>query len=135
MAKAQTSRGRKQDRAKVAGGQKYEVRYEAKKTGRSAAAVKKTVKKVGNSRKKVERRLEGDKCLVALALVVGRERQPRERRKSGPHQLRCYLSRSSVKSAATTAAIERNPAAVPSSRSMLMSPTKWLSCSSESKPM
>lgn len=51
------SRGRKQDRARVAGGQDYEVRYEARKTGRSKAAVKKTVKKVGNSRRKVERRL------------------------------------------------------------------------------
>jgi hypothetical protein len=29
-----TARGRKQDRARVAGGQNYEVRYEAKKTGR-----------------------------------------------------------------------------------------------------
>ena len=29
-AKKQTSRGRKQDRARVAGGQDYEVRYEAK---------------------------------------------------------------------------------------------------------
>jgi hypothetical protein len=56
-AKKQTSRGRKQDRARVAGGQDYEVRYEAKKTGRSEAAVKKAVKKVGSSRKKVERRL------------------------------------------------------------------------------
>jgi hypothetical protein len=52
-----TSRGRKQDRARVAGGQDYEVRYEAKKTGRSAAAVKKTVKKVGTSRKQVEKTL------------------------------------------------------------------------------
>jgi hypothetical protein len=52
-----TMRGRKQDRARVAGGQGYEVRYEAKKTGRSASAVKKTVKKVGNTRKKVEKRL------------------------------------------------------------------------------
>jgi hypothetical protein len=52
-----TARGRKQDRAKVAGGQKYEVGYEAKKTGRSASTVKKAVKKVGNSRKKVENRL------------------------------------------------------------------------------
>jgi hypothetical protein len=56
-AKKQTSRGRKQDRARVAGGQDYEVRYEAKKTGTSRAAVKKAVKKVGNSRKNVERRL------------------------------------------------------------------------------
>jgi uncharacterized protein YjbK len=56
-AKKPTARGRKQDRARVAGGQDYEVRYEAKKTHRSKAAVKKAVKKVGNSRRKVERRL------------------------------------------------------------------------------
>jgi hypothetical protein len=56
-AKKRTSRGRKQDRARVAGGQKHEVRYEARKTGRPAPAVKKAVKKVGNMRKKVERRL------------------------------------------------------------------------------
>jgi hypothetical protein len=49
-AKKQTSRGRKQDRPRVAGGQDYEMRYEAKKTGRSKAAVKKAVKKVGNIR-------------------------------------------------------------------------------------
>jgi uncharacterized protein YjbK len=55
--KKQTRRGRKQDRSRVAGGQDYEVRYEAKKTGKSKAAVKKAVKKVGNSRKTVERRL------------------------------------------------------------------------------
>jgi hypothetical protein len=52
-----TSRGRKQDRTRVAGGQDYEVGYEAKKTGKSRAAVKKAVKKVGSSRKRVERRL------------------------------------------------------------------------------
>jgi hypothetical protein len=57
MAKKQTTRGRKQDRARVAGGQDYEVRYEAKKTGKSRAAVKKAVKKVGSSRRRVERRL------------------------------------------------------------------------------
>ena len=55
MAKKQASRGRKQDRARVAGGQDYEVRYEAKKTRKSKAAVKKAVKKVGSSRKRVER--------------------------------------------------------------------------------
>jgi hypothetical protein len=54
---AKSARGRKQDRTRVAAGQDYEVRYEAKKTGRSALAVKKAVKKVGNSRKKVERKL------------------------------------------------------------------------------
>jgi len=57
MAKKQTLRGRKQDRARVAGGQDYEVQYEAKKTRKSSAAVKKAVKKVGDSRKRVERRL------------------------------------------------------------------------------
>ena len=57
MAKKQTRRGRKQDRARVAGGQDYEVRYEGRKTGRSKAAVKKAVKKTGNSRKRVERAL------------------------------------------------------------------------------
>jgi hypothetical protein len=55
--KKQTSRGRKQDRLRVAGGQDYEVRYEAKKTGRSKPAVKRAIKKVGNSRKTVERKL------------------------------------------------------------------------------
>ena len=55
--KSKTAPGRKQDRARVAGGQDYEVRYEAKKTRKSASAVKKAVKKVGNARKRVEKRL------------------------------------------------------------------------------
>ncbi|UFZ07276.1 DUF3606 domain-containing protein [Bradyrhizobium ontarionense] len=54
---AKSARGRKQDRARVAGGQDYEVGYEAKKSGRSAQAVKKAIKKVGNGRNKVERKL------------------------------------------------------------------------------
>jgi hypothetical protein len=56
-----TARGRKQDRTRVAGGQKHEVSYEAKKTGRSAPAVKRAVKKVGNVRRKVEKRLVREK--------------------------------------------------------------------------
>ena len=56
-AKTQTSRGRAQDRSKVAGGQEHEVRYEAKKTGATAADVKRTVKSEGNSRKSVEKKL------------------------------------------------------------------------------
>jgi hypothetical protein len=52
-----TSRGRAQDRSKVAGGQEHEVRYEAKKTGKPKAAVKEAVKSQGNSRKKVEKAL------------------------------------------------------------------------------
>jgi Protein of unknown function (DUF3606) len=58
MAK-KTARGRKQDRARVAGKQDYEVSYEAKKTGKSKAKVKRAVKKSGPSRKKVERALSG----------------------------------------------------------------------------
>jgi hypothetical protein len=52
-----TTRGRSQDRAKVAGAQDHEVRYEAAKTGASKAAVKDAVKSAGNSRKKVEEKL------------------------------------------------------------------------------
>ena len=51
---ASTTRGPNQDRARVAGGEDHEVRYEAKKEGVSRGAVKKAVKEVGNSRKKVE---------------------------------------------------------------------------------
>jgi len=52
-----SARGRAQDRAKVAGGQDYAVRYEAKEDRKSASAVKKVVKKVGNSLKKVRKAL------------------------------------------------------------------------------
>ncbi|MBY5801135.1 DUF3606 domain-containing protein [Rhizobium leguminosarum] len=54
MAQTSTSRSRAQDRARVAGGQDHEVKYEAKKEGVSKDAVKKAVKSAGNSRKKVE---------------------------------------------------------------------------------
>ncbi len=56
-AKKKTARGRASDRARVAGGQDYEVRYAAKKSSRSTSAVKKAVKKVGSSRKKVTKAL------------------------------------------------------------------------------
>lgn len=52
-----SARARAQDRALVAGGQRHETAYEAKKTGKPAAAVKEAVKSVGNSRKKVEKKL------------------------------------------------------------------------------
>jgi len=52
-----TSRGKKQDRALVAGGQKHEVSYEAGKTGSKPAEVRQAVKKAGNSRTKVEAEL------------------------------------------------------------------------------
>ncbi|MBY5359896.1 DUF3606 domain-containing protein [Rhizobium leguminosarum] len=55
---ATPSRGRAQDRTRVAGGQDHEVKFEASKERVSKYAVKKTVKAVGNSRKKVEDRLD-----------------------------------------------------------------------------
>ena len=42
----------------MAGGQDYEVRYTAKKTRKSASAVKKAVKKVGSSRKRIVKALK-----------------------------------------------------------------------------
>lgn len=48
----------KQDRAKVAGGQDHEVRYESDKTGASKSAVKDAVRSVGNNRTAVERELD-----------------------------------------------------------------------------
>ena len=56
MAKAKRS-GRGGDRKLVAGRQKHEVSYTAKKAGVKGRAVKKAVKRVGNSRIKVERAL------------------------------------------------------------------------------
>lgn len=57
MASTETTRGRAQDRAKVAGEQDHEVKYEAGKTGASKDEVRAAVKQVGNSRKKVEDKL------------------------------------------------------------------------------
>ena len=57
MANTSSTRGRSQDRKKVAGGQEHEVNYEAKKTNRSSKEVKDAIKSTGNSRSKVERKL------------------------------------------------------------------------------
>lgn len=54
-----SDKGRAQDRAKVAGGQDYEVNYEAKKLNTSKDKVKKAVKSVGNSRSKIEKSVKG----------------------------------------------------------------------------
>jgi len=56
-----TGKGREQDRAKVAGGQEHEVRYEADKENVSKDAVKDAVHEVGNSRDKVEAELDRKK--------------------------------------------------------------------------
>ncbi|MBO9589467.1 DUF3606 domain-containing protein [Devosia sp.] len=47
-----------QDRARVAGKQDHEVRFEADKKNVSKDAVKKAVSEVGNSREKVEEKLD-----------------------------------------------------------------------------
>jgi hypothetical protein len=53
-----SNRGRSQDRKKVAAEQEHEVQYEKDKMNVSGKAVKDAVKSEGNSRKKVERKLE-----------------------------------------------------------------------------
>ena len=50
---AKSSRGRSQDRNKVAGGQDHELQYEKNKTGASKSQIKKAIKTEGNQRKKV----------------------------------------------------------------------------------
>ncbi|MBV9961671.1 MAG: DUF3606 domain-containing protein [Parafilimonas sp.] len=57
MAKQSSTRGRSQDRQKVAGGQDYEVNYESRKTGASPKKVKKAIQSEGNQRNKVEKKL------------------------------------------------------------------------------
>ena len=52
-----STRGRNQDRAKVAGGQEHEVNYESDKLNVSSKRVKDAVKSEGNSREKVERKI------------------------------------------------------------------------------
>ena len=57
MATERKDQGRAQDRRKVAGGQDHEVRYEAEKIDVSKDQVREAVKSEGNSRDKVERKL------------------------------------------------------------------------------
>lgn len=58
MAKKAKKSGRGRDRKLVAGRQRHEVGYTAKKAGRKRSAVKKAVKRVGPSRRKVEAELK-----------------------------------------------------------------------------
>ena len=58
MEKKQSTKGRSQDRTKVAGGQDHEVQYEKDKMNTSGSKVKAAVKSEGNSRKKVEEKLK-----------------------------------------------------------------------------
>ncbi len=57
MADSKRKRG-KSDRSKISGKEPYEVYYVARKYGVSADTVRKVVKRVGNSRKKVYAALE-----------------------------------------------------------------------------
>lgn len=58
MTGEKTTRGRAQDRRNVAAKQDHEVRYEADKNGVSKEDVKDAVKSEGNSRDKVEKKLD-----------------------------------------------------------------------------
>lgn len=55
-----TTRGRSQDRSKIAGSQDYEVNYEKNKMNVSGDAVKKEIQSEGNSRKKIEKKLKSN---------------------------------------------------------------------------
>ena len=57
MQTKQPGKGRSQDRSKIAAGQDYEVNYEKNKLNVSGKEVKDAVKAAGNSRKKVEKKL------------------------------------------------------------------------------
>jgi len=57
MADSRKKRG-KADRAKISGKEPYEVYYVARKYGVSADTVRKVIKRVGNTRKKVYATLE-----------------------------------------------------------------------------
>ena len=57
MAKKAKASKRSMDRKLVAGRQRYEVDYESRKAAKSRSAVKKAVKRVGSSRKKVRKAL------------------------------------------------------------------------------
>jgi hypothetical protein len=66
MAKStrKTRSSRSRDRKLVAGRQKHEVRYIARKAGVKGKAVKKAVKRVGHGRKKIEQVLKSVKKVV-----------------------------------------------------------------------
>jgi hypothetical protein len=59
MVKKAKKSGRGRDRKLVAGRQRHEVGYTAKKAGKKGSAVKQAVKRVGHSRRKVEAELKG----------------------------------------------------------------------------
>lgn len=57
--KKTTTRGRKQDRERVAGKQEHEVKHVARKTKKPGSTVRKVIAEVGNMRKRVIEKLTG----------------------------------------------------------------------------
>lgn len=66
--KSKTKRGRKQDRARVAGSQPHEVKYAAKISGRPAHVVRELIKIKGNSRITVMEALELFQLVLNMVL-------------------------------------------------------------------
>jgi hypothetical protein len=58
MANEKTTRGRNQDRDRVAGGQEYEVEYFARKHGISAEQARQLIQQHGNNRETLDREAE-----------------------------------------------------------------------------
>jgi Protein of unknown function (DUF3606) len=58
MAEEKTTRGRSQDRDRVAGGEGYEVEYFARKHGITAEQARELIKQHGNSREALDREAE-----------------------------------------------------------------------------
>jgi hypothetical protein len=61
MSRERTPRGRGQDRDRVAGSQRYEVRYLAEELGVTEEEVKEAIQTVGHDRKKLTAWLRGGK--------------------------------------------------------------------------
>jgi hypothetical protein len=58
MAEDRSTRGRNQDRSRVAGEQEYEVEYFARKHGLTAEQARQLIKEHGNSREVLDREAE-----------------------------------------------------------------------------
>ena len=58
MAEDRSTRGRNQDRSRVAGEQEYEVEYFARKRGLTAEQARQLIKEHGNSREVLDREAE-----------------------------------------------------------------------------
>jgi Protein of unknown function (DUF3606) len=64
MAEERTTRGRSQDRGRVAGGEGYEVEYFARKHGITPEQARQLIKEHGNSRDVLDREAEKPKRMA-----------------------------------------------------------------------